>query len=91
MLGIEGLEIIPEHCRESVHNYIVQGTPMDGFLTYIFSNDFVHALGNADTINRRHLFDYAMFLYCHAPSECWGSEGKVKKWVGRRGLSGDNH
>lgn len=84
---LSGLELIPEHCRGSVHDYIVNGTPPGRFLTYVFSNDFVHAFAKADEINLARMQDYARFLYNHAPFDCWGSPEKVMAWIDRKGFS----
>lgn len=87
-MHIDGLELIPEHCREGVRDYIAHGTPLGSFLTYVFSNDLVHAFSAADEINRIRMFDYCMFLYSRAPVDCWGSEEKVREWIKKRGLLG---
>lgn len=81
-------DLIPEHCRESVRQYIEHGRPIGGFLTYLFANDFVRTFGQADTINRPALNDYATFLYNEAPLGCWGSLEKVADWIEHRGLDG---
>ena len=79
---MEGLELIPSHCQESVQEYIEYGIPPGGFLTKVFANDLVGAFGKADDINEAHMRNYAMFLYCHAPTDCWGSYEKVRDWRG---------
>ena len=72
--------IIPVHCRESVREYIEHGRPMGGFLTLVFSNDFVNAEAKADLVNASSMRQYAKFLY-HVPTNMWGSREIVDAWI----------
>jgi hypothetical protein len=80
------LSKIPHHCREAMREYIEHGLPIGSFLHAVLSNDFVEAFGRADETNEARLKDYASFLYCDAPSECWGSPEKVAAWRGLRAM-----
>lgn len=83
--------MIPEHCREGVRLYIETGHPVGGFLTAVFENNLVEAFGRADDTNRRHLWDYTIFLYNEAPAvpiRSWGSPAIYKAWIEAGGLAG---
>ena len=79
-------DMLPEHTREGMRAYIETGRPVGSFLVAILSNDFVEAVGRADSINQTLLFDYAMFLRNEAPANCWGSRAKVDAWIAARRL-----
>ena len=74
------LHSVPHRMRESIIRYILLGDPMGGFLTAVFSNNFVHAVGSADFINMNILPAYAKFLHYHAPPGSWGSRRDVVSW-----------
>ena len=71
---------IRDDMLESLEDYINYGLPTGDFLTAILQNDFVGALGHADTNNSENIQAYASFLYNKAPALCWGSKRKVKDW-----------
>lgn len=73
---------IPDYMRDSVEAYVKRGVPFGDFLTAVFSNDLVNSYGKADDINIRNIPAYVNFLYNFAPSACWGSKEKIKKWKG---------
>jgi hypothetical protein len=73
--------ILPEHMREEMQGYMEHGIPTGDFLYAILCNDFVRALGHADSINTARIVDYAKFLYSEAPQICWGSEERVNAWI----------
>jgi len=81
---------IPKRMRPSLVRYIEKGVPAGNFLTAVFENDLSNAVGYADKENMLNIPAYVHFLYNYAPSKCWGSKEKVKKWVSehRKALSG---
>lgn len=79
----EAYDLIPEHCRESVRQYMEWHVPVGRFLMAVFANDLMDALGRADHINEEALPNYGKFLYNHAPPASWGSPEKVKEWVAK--------
>ena len=81
------LSKIPEHMHEGIQNYIEQGLRPGSFLYNIFCNDFVHAAGQSDDINRNCLLDYAILLYNDFPIPSWGNEGKVNMWIAMGGMN----
>jgi hypothetical protein len=74
-------DTLPEHCRESVKNYIERHQPVGSFLQFVIANDLRGAICRADEINSQHLKDYVMFFYNHAPSQCHGSREAYKEWI----------
>jgi len=67
--------------------YIEEGILPGDFLTAVLSNDLMESFGRADDINRPRIYDYCVFLYNQAPSNCFGSPENVKNWVSRGGLN----
>lgn len=73
--------LLPEHIRDAMQRYIESRIPPGGFLTAVLSNDLAEAFARADHINRMRLHDIVSFLYNEAPSTCWGSPERVKRWL----------
>ena len=86
--GIPNWGLIPPHCRDGIRYYIEKGIQPGDFLFAVFSNDLMEAAGRADGINQLSLHRYAQFLYNYAPPDCYGSHGKVIKWMEQGGLDG---
>lgn len=91
-IGLSGEEairrLIPEHCREGVMSYIMDGIEPGGFLRAVFENDLIGAFGKADNINAARLEDYARFIFNYAPQGCHGSPLKVRAWCEKGGING---
>ena len=83
--GMEGIALIPLHCRAGIIRYIEEHIPPGSFLTAVLSNDLIRAVRAADAANYAALRDYVRFLTFHAPGDCWGSPEKFKAWVALRG------
>lgn len=84
----EGLVILPNYMRDAVERYIEYGIEGGSFLNAVMSNDFKGAIGRADSTNLLYLKQWAEYVYWYAPSECQGSEAKVRAWIARGGLRG---
>lgn len=82
------LSNIPEHMHQGITNYVENGYNPGSFFYAVLCNNLVEAAGNADDVNKHHLFDYASLLYNELPRNCWGSTEKVQKWVAQGGLNG---
>lgn len=80
--------LIPEHMREGVFHYIMDGTPPGDFLKAVFANDLMEAFGRADDVNQSRLGDYAAFIYNFTPSTSHGSEAAVTYWIAKGGVRG---
>ena len=72
---------IPGRMTQGIVNYIDHHILPGSFLQAIFKNNLVDAVGQADRENLRNLPAYASYLYNEAPSPCWGSPEKVRRWV----------
>lgn len=81
------VEQLPEHMREAVRDYILEGKRVGYFLQAIFSNNFYEALLKADQENRSALFEY-FYLLSSAPFGCFGSEENYERWISIGGLQG---
>ena len=79
------LELIPEHCRDSLIAYIEYGRPVGDFLAAVICNDLRGAIGRADEVNLPRLKDYITLLYQYVPSECWGNGHRYSDWL-RKGM-----
>lgn len=74
---------IPAYMIEHLVKYIIDRHPIGGFLTAVFSNDLMDALGRADDVNINCLKNYGTFIYNAAPRACWGSREAVATWLGQ--------
>ncbi len=72
---------LPEHMRDSARRYVEDGEPVGSFLRAVLENNFVEALGRADTQNRAAIFAWSAWLYNEAPMDAWGSPEKVTAWI----------
>lgn len=79
---------IPDYMRGAVERYVMHGVPPGSFLTAVFCNHFLDAVGQADNTNAQCLSAYARFLYNHVPGECKGSSTRVADWIKRGGVAG---
>lgn len=75
---------IPPHMIPGLLEYLIDGVPPGSFLRAILENNFVHAAIRAEHINQHALFNYAHFLYAHAPVSAWGSPTIVRDWMAER-------
>ena len=72
---------IPEHCREGLYHYFIEGIPTGGFLGAVLENDLMLAFGKADHINEKAIRNYCSFLHNYAPHGSYGSPGNVQNWL----------
>ena len=79
--------LLPEHIRGGTQRWIEHGVPPGDFLIAVICNQLKQSFMWADDINRFRMFDIVSFFYNEAPSECHGSEERMKKWQERGGLS----
>lgn len=81
---------LPTHMQEGFKRYIEQRVPMGSFGMAVLSNNLREALGRADAVNRRRLFDIVAWLWQYAPANCWGSPEVVRAWLAPK-QQGDRH
>ena len=75
---------IPKYMKEGILRYLEKGIRPGDFLTAVICNDLRGALAHADDINIVLLPNYVRYFNWEAPSECWGSPEKMKKWILKR-------
>lgn len=73
---------VPHHIRHGILNYVFDGVPAGGFVTAMFANDLIEAVGRADHINEGHIVGIARWITWYAPRSCWGGYDIVKGWQG---------
>lgn len=67
-------------CRAAIDKYINEGHPVGDFVRAVLENNLARALAHADDWNRRHLWEYHIYLHNYTPSQCHGSAKKVRDW-----------
>ena len=55
-------------CCEHLFQWATEGRPIGGFLTAIANNNFREACIQADDVNRRALYLYAIFMFNRMPA-----------------------
>ncbi|HEX5016560.1 MAG TPA: hypothetical protein VFX15_03120 [Actinomycetes bacterium] len=78
-------DMLPEHMREPLRDYVERGEAVGGFLTAVLSNNLVDAFGYADQTNKAAMESYAQWLYNECPRKAWGSIEKVIAWREAKG------
>ena len=77
----EAQRTLPGYMLEGLFAHIEDHRPTGGFLTALFENDLMLASQRADDSNQHHLYEYANWLFNHAPAGCYGSKEAVTKWL----------
>jgi len=80
--------MLPEHMQEGAKLYVERGIEPGGFMRCVLENSLVDAAAKADSINRKHLFEWATWLYSNCPSEAWRTAAKVDAWIEQGGMVG---
>ena len=70
------------YMEPGVRLYVEQGISPGSFLKAVLANDFMGAVGQADSSNGELLREWAEFVYNCLPHDCWGSPEKVRNWKG---------
>ncbi len=70
------------HMEGAIMRWIDHGIPPGSFMHAVLTNNLKETLARADSINREQLHGLVSWFYNEAPSNCWGSEDKVSKWIG---------
>lgn len=86
-----GHSLVPDHLWTGITGHILYGVPTGNFLTGLFENDLLKATGGADEVSLARIRDLALFMHNYAPSRCWGSQAKVKRWRDAGGIRGGAH
>ena len=72
---------VPRHLDDGIVLYLLQGIPMGGGLTAVFSNDLMEAFGRADDETSYHMKHICEFIYSVAPNSSHGSPEKVQQYA----------
>lgn len=75
---------IPRYMVGGLVRYFADRIAPGSFLLAVLQNDFMKALGCADSANINCLKAYGMFLYDYAPLGSYGSRENVDAWLERR-------
>lgn len=68
---------------EACEIYVEQRTLIDEpFFAAMVCGDVKGLVYGADDNSQRTLFSMLKYLYNHVPSECWGSEAAMARWLG---------
>ena len=73
--------MIPEHLKGALDRYVNHRIRPGGFLEAVLSNDLFEAMARADVVSRECLFDICKYIYNELPGDCWGSRGRVERWL----------
>lgn len=80
--------LVPSHLLRGLDGHIASGTETGEFLAAVLANDLRQAVLRADEQSLAGLRGLLQFLYCDAPSPCWGSVEARDAWRARGGLAG---
>ena len=72
---------IPERMMGGIRRYIDHGIIPGDFLQAVITNDLRRACAAADDENLKNLAAFIAYFYNEAPSACWGSPEKMKRWA----------
>ena len=75
---------VPDLVVESLDRYVKHHIPVGSFLECVLCNDLIGACEHADFINRRKLFEIALYVYNEVPSRARGSYDRYKRWLAMR-------
>lgn len=79
---------IPEHMRDAMVRYVMQGVKPGDFLTAVICNNLKAAVFAADADNFPLLREYCWWFYNVAPSTCHGSAAEMRQWIEAHGTHG---
>ena len=72
---------LPPHMVDGMKLYLEHGVEPGSFMMSVLCNDLRGAIGRADHINSRFLANIVSWLTSEAPSACWGSPERVRRWI----------
>ena len=78
--GYHGYDI-PDHTRETLERYLLEGLNPGGFVSAMLALDMQRALQSADTANRNCIWIIGRWILEHAPDGSWGSYEQIKFWT----------
>lgn len=73
---------VGDEFKDELYNYVILGLEPGSFHWALFANDMISACLRSHPANSwSYIQETGKWLYHEAPSECWGSYDKVKKWL----------
>jgi len=78
---LQGDYMISENIKQTIERYTEERLQPGSFITAVLSNDLIRACECADENNKHEIFNIVKYLYNNVPSQCWGSEERVKRWL----------
>ena len=72
----------------TLQRYVIHGIQPGDFMFAVLSNDFMGAVGRADSFNKHNLYEWASVIYNDVPSQCHGSRELVTAWIKAGGILG---
>lgn len=80
---------VPTHLRGGLMAYVEHGRPTGGGLRALLENrPIFEVLPLLDDTVLPAALDVLKFFYSSIPSQAWGSEDKVKRWIKMGGCTG---
>lgn len=73
-------QVIPEHTKASLDNFVKHGLKPGGFLTRVLCNDLFGAYAQADAYNIKNMYAIIKYVYNKMPGVCWGSRDAMERW-----------
>lgn len=74
-------EQFPQHMRDAITRYIIDGIKPGSFLSAVISNNLQKAVFAADDDNLPLLKLYVRWFYWEAPGNSWGSPEAMEHWL----------
>jgi len=84
----KGLKLIPPHMHGAIRRYLENGIVPGSFLTAVICNQLKESFMFADEENRKHMYQWADFMYNYMPFDSQGSPEKFRAWVKAGGFAG---
>lgn len=79
-MNIHNYDLIPDYMKIAIDRYVTHGEGIGHFLTALFENDLMGAIGRADDLNMQLLPVYASYIWNKCPAGCHGSKEIVREW-----------
>lgn len=83
---------IPEHLRDGLARYLLDGIKPGSFMRHVIANDLYHAaIAAGDAVSLQDLRSLALLLIWCAPDEAHGNPEALESWGrkgGYRGMAG---
>jgi len=72
---------MPDLLLEALQRYVMEHCHTGSFLHSVLTNNLLMAVSHGDDDSLASLREIIRLLVNEVPSECWGTESKVKEWL----------